>query len=235
MADATQRSDLLPQHSKQIAAGTTDALIEAMRTPLACSLALSLLLTPCSAYACWDGVYASMGHVTLQQGENISWSVTDLENYALWLGRVNALLPPDGELAVEFGIAELDCGEGDVELTWNGSFPRLFHQVAAHCHATRAERAHAMSTITTLYTVQVGAVENEAGANRLADDINARELGAHGFIEIGGFPANNPAAHVIPDGETHRVWVGAFLDRTEAEAVATELGGGAYVRRLSGA
>ena len=206
-----------------------------MRTPVAFTLALSLLLTPCSAYACWDGVYASMGHVTLQQGEDISWNVADLETYALWLGRVNALLPPDGALAMEFDVAALDCGEGDVEVTWNGSFPRLFHQVAAHCHATRAERARAMATVTTLYTVQAGAVQTEVGANRLAEDINARELDAHGFIEIGGFPANNPSAHVISSGAGHRVWVGAFVDRAAAAAVAAELGGGAYARRLSGA
>lgn len=206
-----------------------------MRTPLAWTLALSLLLTPCSAYACWDGIYASMGNITIQQGENFAWNATDLENYALWLGRVNALLPPNGQLAAEFDVAQLDCGEGEVEISWNGSFPRLFNQVAAHCHATRAERAHAMATVTAVYTVQAGAVQNEAGATRLADDINARELDAHGFIQIGGFPANNPTAHVTSDGTVHRVWVGAFVNRTEAEAVAAELGGGAYVRRLAGA
>lgn len=209
--------------------------MQTMPTPVAFALALSLLLTPSSAYACWDGIYASMGHITIQQGEEFEWNVTDLENYALWLGRVNALLPPNGELTAEFDVAELNCGEDDLQITWNGSFPRLFNQVAAHCHTTRAERTRAMSTVTTVYTVQAGAVQNEAGANRLAASINARALDAHGFIQIGGFPANNPTAHVISDGTVHRVWVGAFLDRAEAESVATELGGGAYVRSLSGA
>ena len=209
--------------------------MQTMRTPVAWTLSLWILLTPFSAYACWDGVYASMGNITLQQGQNVSWNVADLETYALWLGRVNALLPANGELTLEYDVAHLDCAEGDVEIAWSGSFSHLFRLVAAHSHATRAERARAMATVTALYTVQAGAVQNEAGANRLADDINARALDAHGFIQIGGFPANNPTAHVISDGTVHRVWVGAFLDRTEAESVAAELGGGAYVRSLSGA
>lgn len=210
--------------------------MRAMRTLLTCTLALSLLVAPSSAQACWDGVYASVGHVTLQQGPGaVTWNAAQLENYALWLGRVNALLPPDGELTLEYDYAELNCGFGNVEVTWNGAFSRLFREVATACRASPAERRRAMATETTLYTIQVAATHDAANATRVADEINARELDAHGFVEIGGFPANNPAAHVISDGETHRVWVGAFLDRTEAGAVARELGEGAYVRRLSGA
>jgi len=143
-------------------------------------------------------------------------------------------LPAEGSVELYFNTGKVEC-DYSADIQWNGSLPALFHQVATACHATRAERASAMSTVTQLYTVQVGALRNEANANRLAAEIDALELGTHGFIEFGGFPANNATAHVISEGAVYRVWVGAFLDRREAEAVAAALGEGAYVRSLPAA
>jgi cell division septation protein DedD len=46
----------------------------------------------------------------------------------------------------------------------------------------------------------------------------------HGFITVGGFPAYNPTAHVVlgkdaAGSPAHRVFVGAFLSRGDADRV----------------
>ncbi len=204
-----------------------------MRNALTLVLLASLLLAPTRARACWDGFAASLGHVSvLVASDETSWHPADVAETALWLGRVNALLPDNGSLELEHGYGSLDCGQGPTDFAWRGGFPQLFQQVAQQCHATSRDRARAMSTVTPVYTVQLAATRDEANADRIAEAVNARELAVSGFIDVGGFPAMNPVAHVVSEGAMHRVWVGAFLERTEAESVATLLGEGAYVRPL---
>ena len=196
-------------------------------------LVLAALVLPVTqAHACWDGFAASVGRVTvLESSENTEWEPRDVEETALWLGRLNALLPAAGSLHVEHGLGELDCGAGPVEFAWQGGWPQRFREVARQCQVTASERARAMATVTPVFTVQLAATHDQAQAERLAESVNARELDASGFIEVGGFPATNPSAHVVSEGSLHRVWVGAFVSREQAEQLAATLEGG-YVRPM---
>ncbi len=233
MSDAT-RADTRTHAKQGFSRRHVHCSCVGMRNALTLVLLASLLLAPTRARACWDGFAASLGHVSvLVASDEAVWNSTEVEETALWLGRVNALLPDNGSLELEHGYGVLDCGQGPAEFEWRGGWPQLFQQVARQCHATSRARAEAMSAVTPVYTVQLAATHDEANAERLAEAVNTRELDASGFIEVGGFPAMNPVAHVVTEGALHRVWVGAFLDRAEAEAVATLLGEGAYVRSLA--
>ncbi|MFO0601539.1 MAG: SPOR domain-containing protein [Polyangiales bacterium] len=80
--------------------------------------------------------------------------------------------------------------------------------------------------------MQVLTTTSPLRAREAARAIDVAGRGAHGFIEVGGFPASNPTAHVLTACGVHRVVVGAFLDREEAAALAASLGSGAWVRTL---
>lgn len=187
------------------------------------------------AQACWDGFRARVGSVS-EMNADTTWSVKVVRHRALWLGRIDALLPEGASVDIEYDMVEIRARDGIHEHTWNRrSYASLFRAVATAVGADRATIRRAMATETPVYVVQAAGFAEQERAQAHADGLLDLEL-PHGFLEAGGFPANNPAAHVVSiEGarSVHRVYVGAYIDRAEAAAVAAELQGGAFVRTLS--
>lgn len=210
---------------------------------LTAGLALAVALAPATSQACWDGTAISTGKVFLALGDTTPWSPEQARHWATWASRIDALVPEGKTLNVTHGMVEICDADGpctELEGEWNGSAFSLFEHAADAFEAPRktiatARRQHAMPL-----TVQVAASADLEAAHALADRINGAELGLHGFLDIGGFPASNAYAHVVEgngtDAVVYHVVVGAFLARDEADAAAAtleaELGIDGYVRRL---
>lgn len=181
------------------------------------------------ALACWDGTYAVVGRVELSSDE-LEWSTGQVVATATWLGRIDAVLPDDASLRIDHGTATVEYDDGtSFDVSWSGDslealFVRVAHETGASPDRVRAARRH----VTPVFTVQVAALPGREAAERLTTLIE----GEHGFLEVGGFPADNPTAHVVEEGGAHVVLVGAFLDRSEAAAVASAIGPRAFVRQL---
>lgn len=190
---------------------------------------------PSTALACWDGFYARVGNVD-EMGGDTTWDETTLKHHALWLGRVNALVPKDATVTSEHGFVMLTVGGKSHEFTWqDGNYRTLFDTVAHDVGASTNDIDRALRMETRVYVVQAGAFVNESRARSWAETLSQGDEAEHGFFEVGGFPADNPEAHVvtISGAKTlHRVYVGAFVHRSEAENLAKRLGRGAFVREL---
>lgn len=209
------------------------------------ALAFAAALLPNTSQACWDGMAISTDKVYLAIGDETPWSPEQARHWATWASRIDALVPEGKRLSVTHGFVEICDADGacnELEAEWsNGSAFTLFEAAADAFDASRktiatARRQHAMPL-----TVQVAASADLDAARGLAVRINEADLGLHGFLDVGGFPASNAYAHVVEGTGTdgivvYHVVVGAFLGREQAdEAVATietELGMTGYVRRL---
>lgn len=201
------------------------------------AVALGLALSvPSNASACWDGFYARVGNVD-EMGDDTSWDEATLRHHATWLGRVNALLSNDTTVASQHGFVTLTVGGKSHEFTWNdGNYATLFDLVARNVGASNTDIERAKRVETPVYVVQAGAFVNESRAHTWAQSLSQGDVAEHGFFQAGGFPADNPEAHVvtISNGrKLHRVYVGAFVNRAAAETVAKRLGRGAFVRALA--
>lgn len=194
----------------------------------ACALFVSSM-----ADACWDGYSAQVGNVSAS-GDDTTWDEATVRNHALWLGRINVLLPQDAQMVVQLGFVTLDVGSTSNEFEWHdGDYRTLFDAVAIRVGSSEAAKLRAMRTKTPVYVVQAGAFVKESRAEAWATALSQRDEAEYGFIQTGGFPADNPEAHVVTTPgkrKLHRVYVGAFLQRAEAEKLAKRLGGGAFVR-----
>lgn len=191
---------------------------------------------PSAASACWDGFSAQIGNVN-EMGGDTSWDEATLRHHAKWLGRVNALLSKDTTVVSQHGFVTLTMGGKDLEFKWDDEdYTTLFHTVARHVGASKTDIERAKRVETPVYVVQAGAFIHAARANKLAETISRGDIAEHGFFQAGGFPADNPEAHVISNAggrKLHRVYVGAFVNRAEAEILAKQLGQGAFVRELA--
>src|SRR5262249_26019597 len=103
-----------------------------------------------------------------------------------------------------------------------------FSRVAAATRASAATVKRARAVDAAPLTLQVFAGHSEARAEAFAKRINDAGEGAHGFYNAGGFPANNPTAHVVDGVDAsgralYRVVVGAFLAKSDAVATGAEL------------
>ncbi|MBX7192214.1 MAG: SPOR domain-containing protein [Sandaracinaceae bacterium] len=198
-------------------------------------LTLAGLLAPAPAGACWDGFSATVGDVQ-EYGSDTSWGLAQVEERARWLGRIDALLPDGATVMDEWGTVSVYVGDEEHDLEWrDGHYLTLFREVARIVGASPETIRRARRLETPVYVVQAGAFADRAAAERYASELSEDEAATHGFLEAGGFPADNPEAHVVSVPgvrELHRVYVGAFVDRAEAEAVAATLGGHAFVRTL---
>ena len=205
-------------------------------TLLALAFALSLAAClPSRARACWDGFYAQVGDVS-QMGGDTRWDLDAVRERARWLGRIDALLPDGASVTSEWGYVTVSVDGHDTDFEWqNGQYLTLFREVARVVGATPADVRRALRTETALYVVQAAAFREADDAATYAAHVSDRAEASHGFYEAGGFPADNPEAHVVTvqaPGKTHRVYVGAFVDRAEAAAMAQALGGHAFVREV---
>ena len=207
------------------------------RSPL-CLATLAVLasaLAPSPALACWDGFYARVGDVEEMGGDD-TWSADSTRERARWLGRLDALLPSGASILSEWGTVTVSVAGREEAIEWrDGHYLTLFREVARVVGASPADIVRARHLETPVYVVQVGAFSDRDGANALAEQVSSRDEAVHGFLEAGGFPADNAEAHVVTIAaarEVHRVYVGAFVDRSEAQALATSLGGHAFVREL---
>jgi hypothetical protein len=197
--------------------------------------ALALLVATAPAAACWDGYHAKARRVTID-GPGDRESVPTAE-VARWLVRIDALLDGD-PLEASFGFATM----GDDELHYRtDDLASLFDAVAEETGANASRRASARARSASLYVIQLAAGGDETGARRVAQRANESRAATHGFLEIGGFPADNPRARVViePDARGRRLFkvhTGTFLDLAEARRVArelaAELGGTPWVRPL---
>ncbi len=201
----------------------------------AVTLALALFV-PSTAVACWDGFSAHVGNVN-ESGDDTTWDETTLRHHAEWLGRINALLPDNATVFSDHGFVMLTIDGQDREFTWNdGHYRTLFDTVASSVGASKRHIQRALRADTPVYVVQSGAFINESSARKQAEAISQGDVAEHGFFAAGGFPADNPEAHVVTISaarQLHRVYVGAFVNRGEAESLAKRLGRGAFVRELS--
>ena len=205
------------------------------RRVLPALVAALVLFVPSIADACWDGYSAQVGNVSAS-GDDTTWDEATVRNHALWLGRINALLPQNAQIVVQLGFVTLDVGNTSDEFAWHdGDYRTLFDAVATRVGSSSEAKQRAMRTKTPVYVVQAGAFVKESRAEAWAAALSQRDEAEYGFIQTGGFPADNPEAHVVTTSgkrKLHRVYVGAFLQRTEAEKLAKRLGGGAFVREL---
>jgi hypothetical protein len=95
--------------------------------------------------------------------------------------------------------------------------PAVFRAVAQAFGVKPDAVQKASSLDPPLYTVQIF-----AGSERGAREVKARvadlEVAVPSFFEEGGFPATNEFVHVMRDNSgPHRVIVGVFLDRKDAD------------------
>lgn len=170
-------------------------------------------------------------------GDDTLWDAPTLRHHATWLGRINRLLPAGATVISEHGFVTVNVGGTSSEFTWNdGQYRTLFDNVARNVGASPIGIQSALRLETPVYVVQAGAFVNETRARAQADAISQGDIAEHGFYEAGGFPAINPTAHVVTiraKRTIHRVYVGAFVNRQEAEAIAKRRGQGAFVRELN--
>ncbi|NUP09492.1 MAG: hypothetical protein HOW73_25865 [Polyangiaceae bacterium] len=197
------------------------------------------LFAPSSAHACWDGYDASIGPLTILQAESAgSWSPAQARLVARWGTRIARLLPVDAKLSIELGSAWCEgngCGSVtgfDVDLDrWQNTFDEIAKQFAV----SKAVRDDALEADPEVYTVQVFA-GTLVGARDLKEKVIGLGGDFFGFYAAGGYPANKDDAHILGDGTSvHRVVVGAYLSKTEAEAAAKRLaaaGFKGFVREL---
>ena len=199
-----------------------------MRNVLVLGL-IAMLWTAGPARACWDGEALTVGDVTYTGG-HVGWDPDRARELATWLTRIDALLGPEAQLEVYWDGAVLqDPRRGVVEWERDGrSLAALFREVALHSGASPEEVRRARTLAASPVTVQVAAVSDRARAEQLAERITGSGAGEHGYYETGGFPADNPTAHVVTGADArgrtvHRVVVGAFVDRAHAEQVRDRL------------
>ncbi|MFT5357307.1 MAG: hypothetical protein ACI9KE_004541 [Polyangiales bacterium] len=207
-------------------------------------LVITLILSPPSASACWDGYAAVYGNVTVQGGDT-EWSPENARELAIWLPRLSAIIGEE-QLEVAFGSAFVRDAEIDYPA---GRFDLLFARVARKLGLERQARRAAMQIGFDALTVQVGATRDRASADALAERLMQSDPGyssgsfaaEHGFYEAGGFPADNSSLHVLETTDAQgapvfRVVVGAFMTMADAQVVAEAMrqahGMSAYVRRL---
>jgi hypothetical protein len=188
--------------------------------------------------------------VSVATGEDATWDPTEIREVALWGSRIDALLPAGTHLDSELGtitfcktLPDGTCGASLADIPYgNEPLPALFGQTAILTHASPAAIRRAMTLTVAPLTVQVFASKSPGRAGAVASAIDAAdEAGDSGFINVGGFPANNPTAHVVAGIDAagkpiHRVLVGAFLARADAAAaearVRKALGLKGFVRPL---
>ena len=199
------------------------------------------LFVPVPALGCWDGFSARVRNVDMMGGdEGSSWTPELARELATWLGRIDALLPRDGSVSVriEWSEVTLESADGEATLRWNQrSFPALFDRIATALRIGARARARARATLVPVSTVQVASYLQRNQAEAVARRLSDHQRCEHGFLEVGGMPADNPRAHVLEetgaDGRRlYRVVVGAFIDPGEAGRVRDAIVHGAFVRWL---
>ncbi|HJL14670.1 MAG TPA: SPOR domain-containing protein [Sandaracinaceae bacterium LLY-WYZ-13_1] len=214
------------------------------RTLLAAGLGAAVLAAlPAPASACWDGTRIQTPHLTVM-GADDRWDLGRARRVAKWAPRVEALLAAAG-LEAEVSYRHVTLSDGTHFTIRSPRLDGVFLALSRHLPVSRPERRAALRA-PAAFTVQVAASRSRARAEALAARLNDRRhpdgpAGAHGILEVGGFPADNPTAHVAPaldaDGRrVYRVIVGAFLTRAEAARVAARVrprsGTRAFARRL---
>lgn len=190
---------------------------------------LAATAAPSTARACWDGYSGMYGDVAIM-GPGERWELEIARALGTWLPRIDALLPEGASVISEFGYVEV-CRDGScTEHRWNDrNLAGLFQIVADTIGASPGERRAARAVETSGWTIQIAATTDPLDARRIAERFNLSDAGEHGYYEAGGFPALNDRAHVVEgrDGAgrtVHRVIVGTFISRTDADAQAAGLG-----------
>lgn len=196
-------------------------------------IAIVLLLitsTATPAHACWDGYYVDANGVAFTGFED-SWSPALVQDLANWHARIASLLPSGVTVRYEVGVLIVCNLAGSpcktLSSAIDGEDPKnLFHEVARLVNSPQLAVARARQTHAPVYTVQVASFSRRASALQFV--ASRTGLGAHGFVVVGGFPANNDAYHVVETtmgGRTfYRVYMGAFLNNVDAQAAATAQG-----------
>lgn len=181
---------------------------------------------PSTARACWDGYSVQTDDGIHFTGGDEAWSPERAVELASWALRFHALLGADGTLESEFGWGEAAIGERTIEFHGEASPAHVFATVASALGISRAERARLLAIEAHPYTVQVAASTDRARAEALASHLSEGTL-PMGFYAAGGFPADNPEAHVIEadvnGAHVYRVVIGAFLDRAAALEASSEI------------
>jgi hypothetical protein len=205
---------------------------------LALALPVALLLLSATAHPCWDGYAARIGGLTIQGGNDPArWSPDQARHVARWGTRIAALLPRGAEVLLDGNGTSCQgaaCGALAASGATSQRLPEAFDRIARARNVPPAARRSAQRSSPEVFTVQVFA-GSHAGARRTKARVLALGEGFYGFYEAGGFPATNDDAHVLRDGAIHRVVVGTYLDRSEADrarrALATK-GLRGFVRAL---
>jgi hypothetical protein len=205
---------------------------------LVAASALTLALPTSGARACWDGFHARVGAVE-ESGGRLCWSEREVRERALWLGRIDALLPSGASVVVTPGLARVTLGSRVSEVAWaEGRYASLFRAVARALGASADDVLRARGEETPVYVVEVASFGGEEPARSYAAALTADGV-APGFVEVGpgaSSPASEgasaPVVHVEPRDGGYAVYVGAFVDADEAEAARAALGERAIVREL---
>ena len=218
-----------------------------MKHLVACLLACLALTFARPALACWDGWSATVGRVDILQAGDDVWNPALARDVALWGGRIDAMLPAGSSLMSEHGRFALSDASGAVtEGSWDGVHVEALFKLTAKILGRRAQ-AQGSARDGTALTVQLFAARSQSYADaftaQLAAKAEAGQLSEPDgvFYTAGGYPANHAVAHVVlerDDGGApiYRVLVGAFLDRSKAEAARRSLrdavGMSGFVRAL---
>lgn len=218
-----------------------------MKHLVACLLACLALTLARPALACWDGWSATVGRVDILQAGDETWSPATARDVALWGGRIDAMLPAGARLMSEHGSFALSDASGTTQSgQWDGLHLEALFKLAAKILGRRAA-AQGSAQDGTALTVQLFAARSQGSADAFAARLQAKagatQLSepASVFYTAGGYPSNHAVAHVVVERDgggapIYRVLMGAFLDRSNADAARRLLrdvaGAPGFVRAL---
>src|SRR5690554_4793988 len=113
---------------------------------LSCFALVSAVLLPTPAAACWDGVSVASERVEFSlSDEDASWSESDAKDYANWLVRIEALLPPGTKAGYQFGTTYTEGpDDGPCDVTFDQvdaayDFESMFYVIAEACKVQKPE------------------------------------------------------------------------------------------------
>jgi hypothetical protein len=207
------------------------------------------------ARACWDGWAASTDRVSIRAPGDDRWSPERARDAATWLVRTQAILPEGARVDAFAGLVTVcrqpasasasaasatnpsdACDVIGEAKTDSAELATMFGAVARILKLRESETSHARAMRAAPLTVQVFAAYDAVSAANIAKKLNDDDIGEHGFLNVGGFPAKNDVAHVVVERDANgarifRVVVGAFLEKRDA---ATTLADVAARARLQG-
>lgn len=143
---------------------------------LGTALTIGLVAAPRKAAACWDGASASTARVGIVEIGEPTWSPARVRDYATWMRRIEALLPPghtagapDTRTVTLDGPGEHSEEDDDFETVVWGDPEGVSEAVTKLTKTKRKARRRALAIRAEVFTVQLAALADEKSAEALAE------------------------------------------------------------------